>query len=285
MTTKQTQQMHACVIGDPIAHSLSPLLHGAWIKAANINAKYARRHATKKEFNQAVKDCFSDPRFVGMNVTLPHKEAAKKIADCIDDTVKQAGAANLLTRKNGQLYARNTDIEGFSAPLLKARTVQHWKNTNIVILGAGGAARAALIGALSLKPGRIQIINRTQARAQVLAEGFGDKVEALDWSKREEALADASLLVNASSAGMTGKPPLDLSLQHISGDALVYDLIYTPQMTPLLCDAKAKGCAILGGLDMLIAQAKPSFEAFFGVPPPQHTDVKGLLLQALGEVS
>ncbi len=283
MIKNKKQLKKACVVGDPIAHSLSPLLHNTWIKTLAINAVYESKHVKSDMFFQSTKDLFANSDFVGMNITLPHKGAALKRADIASEEAQLAGAANLLVRKGGQLYADNTDIAGFCSPLLESRRPAEWKNKKIVIIGAGGAARAALIGALKLNPGAIILVNRTDERAKTLADQFGHQVKAVSWSKREDALLNVALLVNASAAGMRGADPLDISLRRLETDALVYDLIYTPLKTNLLLEAERKGLLVLGGLDMLIAQARPSFEAFFGRPPPRDNAVKRVLLKALGE--
>lgn len=281
MTTNTAHIKTACVIGDPIVHSLSPLLHMTWIKTLGLKARYGRVQIKAQTFKKDVINCFKDKNFVGMNITLPHKQAALALAAHASVEAIEAGAANLLIRRDGQLWAHNTDIEGFTAPLFKVRGEKCWKDSTIVIIGAGGAARGALIGALKLKPHKIILLNRTDAKAQSLAKAFGKPVQAQPWSDRQNALRDADLLVNASAAGMTGKTALALCCEGLAPGALVYDLIYTPLKTPLLAEASAAGYGVLNGLDMLIAQARPSFEAFFGVPPPADEAVKGVLIKAL----
>lgn len=280
---EQVTRKTACVIGDPIAHSLSPLLHQSWIKALGLRAHYTGQLVSPEAFNQSVQKLFSAPGFVGMNITLPHKAAALAFADEASDDAKMAGAANVLVRKNNKTFAENTDIEGFMAPLLTARGSAQWRGTKIVIIGAGGAARAVILGALKLKPSTINLLNRTDARATSLAAHFGAPIKACAWVDRHEAIKEASLIVNTSAAGMTGKPALDLSLQNVPLGALVYDLVYTPLETPLLLAAKQKGLETLGGLDMLIGQARPSFHSFFGKEPPKSLDIKSILIRALDE--
>ncbi len=283
MTINPEQKKHACVIGDPIAHSLSPLLHQAWIKALGLNASYEGHRVKPELFCQGVDALFARPGFVGMNITLPHKSAALKLANKASESAKKAGAANLLIRKNGTLYADNMDIEGFCSPLLRMRGQAEWKNKKTVIIGAGGAARAALVGALKLDPGAITLLSRTDERTRALADEFDHRVTAALWARREDELLGAALLVNASAGGMKGKEGLDLSLHRLGRGALVYDLVYTPLKTRLLLQAQDRGFSILGGLDMLIAQARPSFEMFYGTPPPEDNDVKKVLMKALGE--
>ncbi|PHS25060.1 MAG: shikimate dehydrogenase [Robiginitomaculum sp.] len=281
MTSKKENIKTACVIGDPIDHSLSPLLHNHWIKVLGLKASYGRVQIKAETLKKEVTDCFKDQNFVGVNITLPHKQAALALAATASPEAKKAGAANLLVRRDGKLWAHNTDIEGFTAPLLKAQGQERWQNSTMVIIGAGGAARAALIGALTLNPHKIILLNRTDARARTLAKAFGGPVTAQPWSDRQNALHGADLLVNASAAGMTGKAALDLRCEGLAPDALVYDLIYTPLETSLLAEAKIAGYGALNGLDMLIAQARPSFEALFGVSPPSGEAGKAVLIKAL----
>lgn len=271
----------ACVAGDPIAHSLSPLLHQTWLRATGIDAQYRRLHVSAAGFEKEVLTLFEDKNFAGMNVTLPHKRAALEIAGLASAEARAAGVANLLVRKNDQIYAHNTDIEGFIAPLFGLRPGGFWQGKQILVIGAGGAAQAALIGALTLKPQQIIITNRTDEKAEALAKPYENKVLALPWQDRHDALPNADLIINASAAGMTGKPPLSLSLEGLNKGALVYDLIYTPLQTPLLADAKVRGHDVLNGLDMLIAQARPSFEAFFDHKAPTGIGIKQVLEQAL----
>jgi len=281
MISMNAQIKTACVIGDPIDHSLSPLLHNYWIKALGLQAHYDRLQIKIDRFNKDVTNCFNDHNFMGMNITLPHKQAALALASYASTEAKKAGAANLLVRRDGKLWAHNTDIEGFTGPLMKTRGSKELEGSTIVIIGAGGAARAALIGARKLNPQKIILLNRTDEKAKMLAEGFGEPVMAYPWADRQKALRGATLLVNASAAGMAGKPALDLRCEGLAPGGLVYDLIYTPLETPLLAEARTTGYGTLNGLDMLIGQARPSFEAFFGEPPPADDGVKAILIKAL----
>jgi shikimate dehydrogenase len=277
------QRPFACVSGDPIAHSLSPLLHQTWLKAIGVDAQFKRLHVSAADFEKEVLALFEDENFVGMNVTLPHKRAALEIAGLASAEARAAGVANLLVRKNGHIYAHNTDIEGFVAPLLGLRPAGFWQGKQVVIIGAGGAAQAALIGALKLEPQQIILTNRTDEKASELVKRYENNVLALPWENRHGALPYADLVINTSAAGMTGKPALSLSLEGLNKTALVYDLIYTPLQTPLLAEAKVRGHDVLNGLDMLIAQARPSFEAFFDHKAPTGIGIKQVLAEALEE--
>ncbi len=280
MNTTKQQPMNAGVIGDPVEHSLSPLLYTRWIKKTGIHARYDKIHATPQAFEKTVKKCFSSPLFMGMNVTLPHKRAALALSDKASEAAQKTGAANLLVRKGEALYAENTDIEGFLGPLLNKGAKRDWRDRKIVVVGAGGAARATLVALMQLDPSEIVIINRTNEKAAGLVKAFGSGVRAERWSVRNDVLEGVALLVNASAAGMRGMEPLDIKLDKINANALVYDLVYAPTNTNLLKRAKAQGLSTLGGLDMLIGQAMPSFKAFFGINAPADKAIKSALIKA-----
>ncbi len=272
---------YAGIAGNPVAHSLSPLLHQHWIRKLGLNARYEAWKVNEKDFAAHVRERFEDENFTGMNVTLPHKGAALALAQSASLAARHAGAANLLVRKNGALHADNTDMEGFCAPLRQKRPDTDWKTQKAVIVGAGGAARAVLVALMVLHTGRLVLLNRTDSRARALAGQYGGKITCCPWEDRHEALQGAALLVNASAAGMHGMPPLDLSPQGLPKGALVYDLVYTPAQTPLLAAAEAAGIETLSGLEMLIAQARPSFAAFFGLEPPERSGARALLASEL----
>lgn len=278
---EQRGPVFAGIAGDPLAHSLSPLLHQHWIRALGLNARYEAWPVEAKAFAALVQKQFADKTFAGMNVTLPHKTTALALADKTSPAARAAGAANLLVRKDNALYADNTDIAGFCTPLLQKRPDTSWPAQKAVIIGAGGAARAVLAALKSLHVRRIVLVNRTDERARMLAAGQGDKIVHCPWKDRHIALEGASILVNASAAGMHGTMPLDLSPCGLRPGALVYDLVYSPAQTPLLAAAQAAGLETLGGLSMLIAQARPSFTAFFGIAPPERCGARALLQRTL----
>ena len=285
-TSRKTDgAVYAGIAGNPVAHSLSPLLHQHWITALGLKARYQAWQVDAQGFADFVRERFADTAFTGMNVTLPHKRAALDLADHASAAARFAGAANLLVRKDGSLFADNTDIEGFCAPLQHKRPDTDWKAQKAVVIGAGGAARAVLAALMRLQAGRIVLINRTDSRAQALASAFGGPVAHRPWKERQDALQGAMLLVNASAAGMRGAPPLDLVPHGLHEQALVYDLVYTPAQTPLLAAASKAGLETLGGLAMLIAQARPSFAAFFGIAPPEHSGAAALLQAELDKPS
>lgn len=271
----------AGVCGWPIHHSLSPVLHSYWLKEAGISGAYvpfAVSPETAVEAFQSLKRT----SISGVNVTLPLKAQAFQAADVATDDAQKLGVANCLYKSKGQLVAHNTDMEGFAAPLLERIGAHRLQNASALVIGAGGASRAVLGALLSLGLPEICIINRTDSKAEDLAAQVGvPSLYALPWAQREEAVSRADIIINASAAGMTGKPALDISLTKVRHAALVYDLIYTPRVTPLMKAAEREGLETLGGLAMLIAQARPSFRLFYGQLPPPGSDPTKTLLDAL----
>ena len=229
----------ACVVGWPVAHSRSPLIHGYWIKHHRLAADY-RREAIEPN---AVADFFSNLAargYVGCNVTLPHKEAALAASEP-DDRARAVGAANTLWLDNGRLLSTNTDVEGFTNNLDAA--VPHWdrRQQEAVVLGAGGSARAVVYGLIERGFARIHVVNRTFDRAQALRERFGAAVQPANWSALPHLLRRAGLLVNTTLLGMTGQARLDVDLAPLPAEALVADLVYAPLETELLAAARARG--------------------------------------------
>ncbi len=272
----------AGVMGWPICHSLSPVLHNAWIAAANLAARYAAFPVRPDGLEQAIRGA-SALGLAGLNVTLPHKEEALALADDATQAARRIGAANLVTfGENGAIRADNTDMLGFAAGLPDNAFDQEARTARI--LGAGGAARAAAAALVEAGYGRIEIVNRSHDRATALAKEvsrWGGEGRALPWDEREAALREISLLVNATHLGMTGAAPLGFELSGLAENAVVYDVVYTPLETSLLASARKRGLRTVDGLTMLIAQAAPSFEAFFGRKPPQAVDARALLVGRL----
>lgn len=271
----------AGVCGWPIHHSLSPLLHSYWLKEMGVPGAYVPFAVNPKTAVEAFQS-LKKTSISGVNVTLPLKSAAFQSADVATEEAQKLGVANCLYKSRGQLVAHNTDLEGFAAPLISKLGADHIQNSSALVIGAGGASRAVLGALLSLGVPEICLINRTDAKAEDLV-GQVDvpSLYALPWAQRAEAVSRADLIINASAAGMTGKPDLDVSLNNGRSGALVYDLIYTPRMTRLMKDAKANGMEVLGGLEMLIAQARPSFKLFFGQKPPLALNPTDILFEAL----
>jgi shikimate dehydrogenase len=261
--------MAAGVAGQPIAHSLSPVIHGAWIAAAGLDAAYDR-------FGPADADGFAElvdqgRRGVlrGLNVTAPFKEQALALADEASETARACGAANLLVFEDGRIRADSTDGLGLVAALAEQAPGLDVRGRSVVVLGAGGAARAAA-AALKAAGAGVGVLNRTAERARTLADDLG--VTVVD----AEALCEAALVVNALSV----PPPIDLAA--LRSDAVLMDMTYKPLVTPFLAEGRARGLTTVDGLAMLIGQARPSFRALFGLEPPDM-DVRAAALRALGE--
>jgi shikimate dehydrogenase len=272
----------ACVIGWPVAHSRSPVIHRYWLKLYGLDGAYELEAVRPEEIGDFL-DSLGERGYQGANVTLPHKEAALDAADRPDEAATAIGAANTLWLDDkGLLQASNTDAYGFMTHLSAEAPDWNERGRTVVVLGAGGAARAVLHGLLEAGASRILLANRTEERAEALAEGFGSKVQVSPWKERNRALAGCGLLVNATSLGMTGKPPLDIDLSALPEDATVADIVYSPLETPLLAAAKARGNRIVDGLGMLLHQAVPGFERWFGVRPEVTPELRAHVAASLG---
>lgn len=257
---------YAEVVGDPIAHSKSPLIHGFWLDALGLDAAYRRTRVAADDLATFLAERRADPDWLGCNVTVPHKVAALDHVADPGDVRTSIGAINTVFRTgNGAVVGTNTDAAGFYAPLdgidLAGRPV--------TVLGTGGAARAVLFALARMTVGPVTLLARNPLKAAALLAGFGLKGEALPLSA---GTPPAALLVNATTLGMVGQPPLDLHLAPLPDDALVYDLVYAPLETPLLAAARARGLETIDGLEMLVAQAAVAFELFFGEAPPRERD-------------
>lgn len=268
----------AGVIGSPIAHSKSPAIHGHWIKKYGIKGHYVPLDIAQKDFAEALRLL---PRmgFVGVNVTIPHKLTALSLADHVTDRAALIGAANTLTfRSDGSIYADNTDGHGF---LENIRTkFPEWRATDgpAVVFGAGGAARAAVSALIEAGAPEVRITNRTRSRAEALRTEFGGRVIAADWVQAGNMLEGAATVVNCSALGMTGKPDLKVPLDALERDALVTDMVYSPLNTRLLSEAAERGCRTVDGLGMLLHQAVPGFERWFGAKPVVDEEIRQLVL-------
>jgi shikimate dehydrogenase len=279
---KERQVKRACVIGWPVAHSRSPVIHRYWLKLYGLDGAYEMEAVRPEEIGGFLKGL--DKRgYAGANVTLPHKEAALAAADRPDEAATAIGAANTLwLDADGLLHATNTDAYGFMTHLTTEAPDWNKGKRPVTVLGAGGAARSILHGLLAGGASQILLANRTEARAEALAQGFGSRVSVVRWEDRNSALAGCGLLVNATSLGMTGKPPLDLDLSALPADATVADIVYSPLETPLLAAAKARGNRIVDGLGMLLHQAVPGFERWFGVRPAVTPELRAYVAAHLG---
>ncbi len=266
----------AGVCGWPIHHSLSPVLHSHWLRQAGLRGAYVPFMVKPWDARRAF-ETLKRTTIAGVNVTLPLKTDAFLAADEATEDAQRIGAANCLYVRRGRLIAHNTDLEGFAAPLLTRRTPQQLSGATVLIIGAGGAARAVVGALLSLGLPEIVLTNRTDAKAEELVRQAGlPSFYALPWAERQTAVRRADIIINASSAGMSGYPALDVDAREAEAGALIYDLIYVPEVTPLIADARDAGIETLGGLDMLIAQARPSFRLFFGADAPNGGEAEVL---------
>jgi shikimate dehydrogenase len=256
----------ACVIGWPIAHSRSPLIHNHWLKTYGIAGLYEKRQVKPEDLAEFLKNLHAQG-YVGCNVTIPHKEAAIAHVPEIDGIVKKTGSLNTIYIEHGALKATSTDGEGFYQNLMQTVPDTNLSAKTAVILGAGGSARAVIERLLRANMGKIHVLNRTPIRAQELAIRFGAKVIPGPTDALPELLKAASLLVNTTSQGMKGQPELDIDLSKLAKTAIVADLVYVPLKTKLIEQAEARGLKSVGGLGMLLHQAVVGFEKWFGVKP------------------
>ena len=270
----------AGVVGSPVTHSLSPLIHGAWIEAARLDAVYAPFAATIEDFGLFVKSLRGGV-IRGLNVTVPFKERALELATRVSDAAQRAGAANLLIfEPTGAIVADNTDGVGLLAALAEQAPGFRVASGPVVILGAGGAARGAAAALVEAGAPEVRIVNRTHERAETLAAAVGARAMALDGA----AFDGAALVINATTLGLGGGAGPAAAFQAAAPGAVALDMVYRPLRTEFLERAAKAGLVTVDGLAMLISQARPSFEAFFGAPPPA-IDVRAICLTALGETA
>jgi shikimate dehydrogenase len=272
----------ACVIGWPVEHSRSPLIHRYWLQHYGIDGAYEKEAVRPDELARVLAS-LGNRGYAGANVTLPHKEEALRLAAVADAAASAIGAANTLwLDEAGRLCAGNSDAYGFMTNL-EAEAL-HWNagRRPVMVLGAGGAVRAILHGLLAGGASRILLANRTRDRAEALARDFGPAVTLVDWQDRGAALEGCGLLVNATSLGMTGKEPLDIELEALPRDAVVADIVYSPLETKLLAEARARGNLAVDGLGMLLHQAVPGFERWFGIRPDVTPVLKAHVAATLG---
>ncbi|WP_425089199.1 shikimate dehydrogenase [Stappia sp.] len=272
----------AAITGFPVAHSRSPLIHGYWLKHHGIDGTYDRvavEPATAETFYRA----FAKSGLVGCNVTVPHKEVAAACCDELDDAARAMGAANTLwLDDSGRLMGANTDGLGFLGNLDQQAPGWDARTKSALVLGAGGAARAIVWALASRGVEKVLIANRTLSKAQDLADRFAPVAKAVSWDYLADILGRTDLLVNTTSLGMEGQPPLDLDLSPLPVEALVTDIVYAPLVTPLLQAARDRGHPTVDGLGMLLHQAVPGFERWFGVRPEVDDALRSLVLADLG---
>jgi shikimate dehydrogenase len=257
----------AGVIGAPIGHSRSPILHGHWLKTLGIRGHYIPMEIAQADLEQTIR-AMPKMGFVGINVTIPHKEKALGIADLVTDRAALIGAANtIIFRKDGKIHADNTDGYGFVENLRTGAPGWQPSAGRAAVFGAGGAARAVIASLIEVGVPEIRLANRTKTRAEVLHGEFGSKIRVYDWVQAGNMLDGALTVINTTSLGMDGKPEFRVPLDALSPRAVVNDLVYTPLETALLRHARANGCTVVDGLGMLLHQAVPGFERWFGIRP------------------
>lgn len=269
----------AGVIGSPIAHSKSPVLHGHWLKTYGIRGFYIPMEVSAESLEEVLR-ALPKAGFVGVNVTVPHKVAALEIADLVTDRATLIGAANtLIFRKDGKIHADNTDGYGFIENLRQGAPDWNPAAGPAAVLGAGGAARAIVASLLDVGVPEIMISNRTRIRAEALQHDFGKRLRVVDWVQAGNMLEDAATVVNTTSLGMVGKPELRVPLDGLQKGALVTDLVYAPLQTRLLRVAQEMGCVTVDGLGMLLHQAVPGFERWFGHRPTVDVATRAAVLK------
>lgn len=263
----------AGVIGFPIAHSRSPRLHAHWLRHHGINGHYIPLQIAPDDFSDCLK-MLPKMGFAGANVTIPHKESALALADTASSLARRIGAANTLTFTKNGIEADNTDAHGFTWNILDS--VPDWQPRRVALIGAGGASRAVIAALLDRGADDILVTNRSPERAMRLADEFS--ITPVSWDQRDTMLEGCDTLINATSLGMNGQPPLALTLDALPTEAVVNDLVYTPLETPLLTAARARGNIAIDGLGMLLHQATPGFERWFGVTPTVDDDLRQAVL-------
>ena len=263
-----------CVIAWPAGHSRSPLIHNYWIKKHGLDAEYRREAVPPEKFPDFIKNLRGNG-YIGANVTVPHKEVALKLTEP-DERARAVGAANALWYDDAKLRSTNTDVEGFLANL--DATTPGWDRglSTAVVLGAGGGARAVIFALLAREVSRVYVINRTVERAKALRKKFGARVLVASWEETTGLLGGAGLLVNTTTLGMDGQPPLEINLR-CPASMVVADLVYAPLVTGLLASARARGLRTADGLGMLLHQAVRGFQLWFRIRPEVTPELRALI--------
>ena len=271
----------AGVMGWPVAHSRSPIIHNHWIRQYGLQGAYGLFPVQPAKLEDAIRG-LPALGLAGCNITIPHKVNAMKLVDVVDPLARRMGAINtIVVTPEGALHGFNNDGFGYIQSLLDAKP--DWKANAgpVTVLGAGGAARAVVLSLLDQGATEIRLLNRSRDKAQALCDEFGAGIQVVDWSERHEALSGVALLVNTTNQGMHGEPELDLQLDHLPADALVSDAIYIPLETALLRNARLRGNPTVNGLGMLLNQARPAFHAWFGVMPDITPELQQAVMATL----
>lgn len=269
--------LKAGVIGHPISHSKSPLIHGYWLELYGINGEYKTYDIAAENLERGINDLIADG-LKGFNVTLPHKQNIMTLCDSLSDEAQAIGAVNTVSvTESGGLYGHNTDAFGFSQNLIETIPDFGWSQKIVTVIGSGGAARAVLYALHKNNCSEIRITNRTRESAEKIGLPYDAKI--YDWDKHDEACQNAHLIINTTSLGMKGQPELEINLSGIAKNAVVYDIVYHPLETALLKQARQKGANCVTGIGMLLHQARPGFQTWFGTYPEVTETLRNSLLQ------
>lgn len=275
----------AGVMGWPIMHSRSPLMHNYWMRSHGLAGTYVPLAIRPGGLAAALK-ALHPLGFAGCNLTIPHKQQAMTIVNEVDEVAKRIGAAScVIVRPDGSLAGTNNDWFGFIHNLRQELPGWRADSGPVVVLGAGGGSRAVCYGLMQEGAKEIRLVNRTFARAQGLAGEFGGPLKALRWEERHDALAGAAMVVNATSQGMTGQPALEVRLDQLPPSALAADIIYIPLETPFLAAARARGNRTVNGLGMLLHQGRPAWKAWFGIEPEVTTELRAVMEKSIRDAS
>jgi shikimate dehydrogenase len=279
-----TEPIKAFICGWPVEHSRSPVIHQYWLRQHQLHGDYIKQAVAKEELKDFLKN-IKHQGFIGGNITLPHKEQACALVDILDPVAKGLGAVNTVWLENGKLHGKNTDTYGFLANLNQLARGWDEPQTDtpaVIVLGAGGASRAIIHGLQSRGFSDIRLVNRTISRAIEVASNFAPGVSAHEWRDLPELMRDCCLLINTTSLGMVAKPPLKIDLAPLPAHCLVHDIIYVPLKTKLLEQAENRGLKTVDGLGMLLHQAVPGFEKWFGIRPKVTPELRQKVIQDLG---
>ncbi|HET7022000.1 MAG TPA: shikimate dehydrogenase [Xanthobacteraceae bacterium] len=267
----------AGVMGDPVMHSRSPKLHNYWLAKYGLSGTYVPLAITVERLRAALR-ALPALGFAGCNLTIPHKEAALDIVDKLDPLARRIGAVNcVVVAPDGSLEGHNHDGFGYIESVREAQPKWRADTGPIVVIGAGGGARAVLVGLVDQGAREIRLVNRTLARGKALAQDLGGPIGALRWEEREAALEGAAMLINATNQGMLGEPPLHIALDRLPVSALVSDIVYIPRETALVAAARRRGNPTVNGLGMLLHQARPAFHAWFGIMPEVTPELRAMI--------
>lgn len=266
----------ACVIGWPISHSRSPLIHGYWLKQLAIDGSYTRQPVEPTSLDAFINHLAASG-FAGCNVTIPHKEAVFHLVTRADEATERLGAVNTVYLRDGKALGTNTDGEGFINSLKQGAPDLKLDNKRALVLGAGGASLAVVNAILAEGAAEVAVANRTHEKAEQLRKRFGARIRPVDWAYAADQLGECDLLVNTTSLGMKGQPELDINLSRLGSGAVVTDIVYTPLRTRLLVAAAARGNTVVEGLGMLLHQAVRGFSLWFGVTPSVTRELHNLV--------